>query len=563
MMAILAAAPATLSAATSSIVFDGFAQAYGQGKGQNDIAGHKGLVDYGSGLQYKEGGFWYAYSDAGSSIRDSLGRDMSKTDSFVGAQANGVLHAKIKTSASTATDTYAAIEDLFVGASTYYDFTNLSSVVLRIKGTFTGTGDLRFNFLTKDVDTSGDWGNYGYSLKALSSGYTIVTIPAASITATLYSGTAKSSTWKANGAANVRGLQFKVTNGSDAEIYIDSIAFVGIDSTTFGLGSSGSGTGTGTPTDNTTTSGDTTTLDDFVQAYGQGKGQNDIAAYYGKVTYGTGNEYKAGGFWFGYADDSGSTITDSTGATLTDGVGTHTEANGVFHAKLNAVSTKTDAYSGIGVHFFGDSDYVNLTTLKSVLIRLKGTLSSGNTLRFSVSNKYIDSTGDWGTFGYDITTLSSNYTILSIPVASITPTKYSTAAAANVTFAAKGALETYGLKFQITKGTADLDLDYIKFVGLDTSVLKPGTTGIKTIAAKSNALSVTRSGDIARVSYTLSEATQVQAQIVDAKGRVISSVDRLQRAGSQELELQAPVGKIGFLRLKTGSTVRTAILPVR
>ena len=326
MMAILAAAPVARSAATDTIIFDSFNQLYGQGAGQNDLAARKGLRDYGKGLQYKEGGFWYAYKDAGSTVQDSLKRDMTKTDSFDGAEAYGALHASIKTSVSTATDVYAALENVFVGTSTYYNFTNLSAVVVRLKGTLTGTGDFRLNFLTGDVDTSKDWGNYGYSFKTLSSTYSTVTITAANLTPTQYSGTAKAnSTWAANGCKNVRGLQFKVTNGSDVDVYIDNIAFVGLDSTLFGLVS----------------------------------------------------------------------------------------------------------------------------------------------------------------------------------------------------------------------------------------------TGIRTSAAKSDPLYVTRSGDVARVSYTLAEATRVQAQIVDAKGRVISSVDRLQGAGAQELQLQAPAGEIDFLRLKTGNSVRTEILPIR
>ncbi len=204
-----------------------------------------GTVDTGNG--------WWSPYDDGLGSKITNGQQAELTDNNAPTMVeNGALHIFYKTHLSTADFKenwpYAGIGcDLLKDSLTYFNFSDLTEVTMRLKG----SGKIRVYFETQDVwemvDSNGvqvGWGYYGFNI-TLDSTYTdwkTKTIPAALFEPEAYSPAADSLwTWD-HGMTAVKGFSIDALPDEDTatndsvELWVDDIVLKGLDyQSTFGF----------------------------------------------------------------------------------------------------------------------------------------------------------------------------------------------------------------------------------------------------------------------------------------------------------------------------------------
>lgn len=209
------------------------------------ITGKWGSVDTGNG-------WWSPYSDdLGTKVTNGNQEELTETNSATMVE-NGALHILFKTHLSTADFLtewpYAGIYcDLLKDSLDYFDFTNLTEITMKLKG----SGKIRVLFQTKDiyemVDSNGvqvGWGYYGFDI-IMDSTYTDwkeQTIPALLLDPERYSPAYDSSwTWD-HGKNAVKGFAIQAVPDEDSttkdsvNLYVDDIILKGLEyEATFGF----------------------------------------------------------------------------------------------------------------------------------------------------------------------------------------------------------------------------------------------------------------------------------------------------------------------------------------
>ena len=209
------------------------------------ITGIWGSVDTGNG-------WWSPYSDdLGTKVTNGNHEELTETNSATMVE-NGALHIYYKTHFSTADFVtewpYAGIYcDLLKDSLDYFDFTNLTDITMRLKG----SGKIRVLFQTKDVyemvDSNGvqvGWGYYGFDITMDSTyaDWKEQAIPALLLDPERYSPAYDSSwTWD-HGKAAVKGFAIQAVPDEDSttkdsvDLWLDDVVLKGLDyQTTFGF----------------------------------------------------------------------------------------------------------------------------------------------------------------------------------------------------------------------------------------------------------------------------------------------------------------------------------------
>ncbi len=209
------------------------------------ITGIWGSVDTGNG-------WWSPYlDDLGTKITNGKHEELTENNSATMVE-NGALHIFYKTHLSTADFKvewpYAGIYcDLIKDSLDYFDFTDLTEITMRLKG----SGKIRVLFQTKDVyemvDSNGvqvGWGYYGFDITMDStySDWKEQAIPAPLLDPDRYSPAYDSSwTWD-HGKAAVKGFAIQAIPDEDSatndsvNLWVDDIVLKGLEyEATFGF----------------------------------------------------------------------------------------------------------------------------------------------------------------------------------------------------------------------------------------------------------------------------------------------------------------------------------------
>jgi hypothetical protein len=180
----------------------------------------------------------------------------------------------------------------------------------------------------------------------------------------------------------------------------------------------------------------------------------------------------AGGYWYAYTDDKGSTLTTLDGTDLVSGDADVIEAidNNALHVVFNSGnSTEDHPVAGLGVNLMygteeDDADaprVVDLTGMTAVKLRLKGTPS-----QIIVAFDGLDKPA-WG--AYDkILTITKDWKEFTIPVEELEGSLHSDIAGETVE---EQINQLLSLSFSISGADKDkeitLSIDYIQFIGID------------------------------------------------------------------------------------------------
>lgn len=214
------------------VILDDFDDYYGDDPAQGYLGaayGHHEVDEPGLG-----GGFWYGYYDEiGGKVtgKDNVLINDSNTNEMV---VNNELHVDMITSTSDMSNNnygYAGVAIPFLRkGGKYYDFSTLSGVTMRMKG----SGKIRVELRTKDIDTGAQnedekWGYYGFELN-LTSSYKLYQISTDYFLPQSYS-PAEGRGWGwEHGKMGVNEILISVRDSAkDVELYIDSLFLNGLD----------------------------------------------------------------------------------------------------------------------------------------------------------------------------------------------------------------------------------------------------------------------------------------------------------------------------------------------
>ncbi len=224
----------------ADVLLDDFANHFGGANDQCHIGEAFGFSIGGQNNIDTGGGWWRPFTDTlGTVITSGSGTtlDSSTYPQLVDASA---MHIFLKTHLSNANivDTwpYAYMSCNMVGNDyTYFDFSNLTSIKLTVKG----SGTIRIAFRTKDIcdlfvnDTSA-WGFYGYTV-VLTTDWKEVIIPTALLTPESLSPPADSSWAWDHGKGAVKTFEIYAIPDDDTatydstDLYVQDITFIGLD----------------------------------------------------------------------------------------------------------------------------------------------------------------------------------------------------------------------------------------------------------------------------------------------------------------------------------------------
>ncbi len=184
----------------------------------------------------------------------------------------------------------------------------------------------------------------------------------------------------------------------------------------------------------------------------------------------------AGGYWYAYTDDKGSTLTTITGGDLVSGDAEIIEAitDNALHVIFNSGnSTEKYPVAGLGVNLmYGTTDDdpdaprpVDLTGLTKVKLRLKGTPST-----IVVAFSAMDAT-DWGAYDYEFA-ITDEWTEYEITLNDL---KGSAGSDLSSHFIDEQLSELLSMSFSISGADKDkeitLSIDHIQFVGIDEATV--------------------------------------------------------------------------------------------
>jgi endo-1,4-beta-D-glucanase Y len=221
---------------TGGVILDDFDNAYGDTPLQTYLGAAYGCSNWEWKHMDSGGGWWFIYTDDSGSVLESDGTVLDSIN-YAGMIRNKELHVTMKTTTSTAIESYAGIGcSILLDGQTYYDFSRIRGITVRAKG----TGVVRVSLLSKDIlelPNVGDrWGFYGFDI-TLEPNYKDFTVDTSLFQPQQYSYAYTNKwTWH-HGKTEVRELEISVPEaGKDADVYIDKIVLTGMNyKTDFGF----------------------------------------------------------------------------------------------------------------------------------------------------------------------------------------------------------------------------------------------------------------------------------------------------------------------------------------
>jgi hypothetical protein len=212
----------------SVLVMDDFKQSFGAAKNQTTLGAIKGWAQNGRASSGNFG-YWYQYSVAPYSyvIAGVSTHDTISSNNTALMNDGGVMHFQFKTKPDTASSSdnakypSAEVSCDFYGKADSIDLSKMTAIHLRIKG----TGTIRVSIKSQNIGRN-DWGYCGDTVK-LSASFTSVDIPIAKLKPAPYSKSEGKVTW-ADSRTSACGFQMKTENSKNAEVYVDSVVFVGM-----------------------------------------------------------------------------------------------------------------------------------------------------------------------------------------------------------------------------------------------------------------------------------------------------------------------------------------------
>lgn len=311
------------------------------------------------------------------------------------------------------------------------------------------------------------------------------------------------------------------------------------------------------PSDTGNTGFDTTGImfDSYSNMYGGPTIQSDLGEAF-KLANPADPKADSAGLWYSFFDNlplvagklqsfvknEAGTIVDSSnmGEAMSDGV-----MHVVMQQNTGAKKNKYP-YAGIGCSFLRSEEYVDLSNLTAVLLRIKG---SGN-CRFSIGTKDIatlaEPDSNWGSYGVDLN-LASDWQTLIIEAGMMAPVLYSPASDMGWTWDhGKADAKEIGFEVNDSAGNVDLYIDEIKLCGMTYDDLGLAIGNVKKsdesfyTKTTNGSLSLRSTQTGSSLSYTLTNASSVSIAIYNLKGtQVAQIVNQHQAAGHYSLPVSA------------------------
>lgn len=280
------------------------------------------------------------------------------------------------------------------------------------------------------------------------------------------------------------------------------------------------------------TSGPRVVLTSFDLPYGQNPHQSDLALRMG---------WKDGGWWYVYADDSGTTVTNPAGGDMVGDTGAFSASlqGGTLRARMTtSISKQRYPFAGLETYFLDTSSYFDLRKLTAVALRARGEGS----VRVQFLTRDAQSIGDWGTYG-GVLVLDTGWKNFVLQASDLVPSDYSALAEAGATWGSSGSASVRGLGFAVGNGEdTRLEIDQITLLGVDSSTFAR-QTGLRQPMGRIVPVSVeTRRGSV-QVSWLPTRGGVAQARLVDLAGRLLSHRRVDQIAGAPvSFSLPMPAG---------------------
>ncbi len=301
-------------------------------------------------------------------------------------------------------------------------------------------------------------------------------------------------------------------------------------------------------------------LDNFANEYGDGDDQTYLGAAYGTAQYNQDSCFMGGGYYYVYADDSGSSITAGDGSTkIVDTNAAEMVESGVLHAHIKtAASTEQYPYAAIEVPLIGEGDsYYDLSNMTSLIIKAKGT----GKVRLAFTTKDVVDLGEgWGYYGVEIT-LGGNDSTMVIPVANLKPEEGSAADTSKWDWN-HGKSEVSLFSINSVSGDAEIYVSEIKLAGMAYSDLFSGyadpiPSSIAMNGLKSNALfsfSTKVSGSTTLLKYNVAKPGKVDVRIFDLRGKMVANFTENRSVGVFQKNLNLSSG-VYSMKVRTSEGV--------
>jgi hypothetical protein len=216
----------------SPCIIEDFNDQYGDNPDQTTLGAVYGIYTTGS-FYLGNGGYWYSYVDGGGAVVKNEAGEVITSTNTASMVTNKQLHVALSTSSSVgdaSKNKYAGVGFNIFKENDTANFSKMTGITMRVKG----SGDsARFRIETNDIKPDG-WGYYGYTFKPAAQWQTLV-IPVANIKPEPYSNAATKSWTFSHGATGVTKMAFQVKDGSDCDLYVDSIVANGMTYADFGM----------------------------------------------------------------------------------------------------------------------------------------------------------------------------------------------------------------------------------------------------------------------------------------------------------------------------------------
>lgn len=295
-------------------------------------------------------------------------------------------------------------------------------------------------------------------------------------------------------------------------------------------------------------------LDDFDNFFGDEPAQNAIGAEYGLKKFGKDKIDEGGGYWYTFADDSGSAVTNAKGEKITDKNTNSMVADGVMQVTFTTGKDILYAYAQVETPLAlkpssdnteKDTVWFNLEKFEKIGLRVKGK----GRVRFELATADIDSLPEsdrWGYYGFNQTLVEGDWQEVEIEKSKFLPAPDSKPKELNWTWDhGKAKVKRFGFSIiddgiKGTAETASVVLDKIVLYGINYKEVFDFEHPINNVIVPKNqasrlAIGMERQGLI-RIGYTIDNAGPVSLAVYDMHGRNCGSlIEETQGAGKHSI----------------------------
>ena len=281
-------------------------------------------------------------------------------------------------------------------------------------------------------------------------------------------------------------------------------------------------------------------FDDFDDIYGDPINRSYLGAYAG---YSTSGKFTKGsqGYWYVYSS-SAAKITNPGGTELTESniKSAFSTEDKLMHFMFDMSAAETDDYAAMACNMLSEGDYVDLSKMTSVILKVKGS----GTMRMMFPSKYIKDNYDWGELGY-VVDLTSAWKIHEIDVSDIVPAEWSDPETDGITWA-DVRTEISAIAFEAVtvddeKVDADVYIDSIVFNGMMYGDLVdeyiPDAVLLGNDCHKNTAQRFSISNNI--LTYSLPHPENVTFSIIDLQGNLVRQMNATGTTGTHKMALPA------------------------